>query len=209
MRKLLLCLVIGLSAAMLFAVDITSSLNSNGGNWETPEGEEFKVKFAIPNDLTYIRVGFSSSAIDDETTGIFQDKADVTLTENASDDTKFDNTTDPVYVYYQVRTADNVQISLAAESMTQTGSDHKIPFVISFTSGSSDGGTKTIDSAETMATTVGDATEVLSFTPAVDGTAEVKAASVPLTISTTVDNIPVGATGDYAGKIKMFVTMPE
>ncbi len=208
MRKLLLCLVIGLSAAMLFAVDITQDLNSKT-SWETPAGNEFKVNLTIdPDALNYIRVGFSGTEITNDTTGIISDKANVTLAAG-TDESTFNNASDDVYVYYQVRTADKIQISLAAEDMSTIANDHTIPFNISFTPKGTTGGATSIDSAATMATLAEQATPVLAFTPTEDNVAEAKAESVALTISTTIDKIPVGATGDYSGKIKMFVTIPE
>ena len=208
MRKLLLCLVIGLSAAMLFAVDITQDLNSEN-SWETPAGNEFKVNLTInPDTLNYIRVGFSDTEITNETTGIISDKTNVTLAAG-TDDSTFNNASDDVYVYYQVRTADRIQISLAAEDMSTSANGHTIPFNISFTPKGITGGATSIDSAATMATLAEQATPVLAFTPTEDNAAEAKAESVALSISTTIDKIPVGATGDYSGKIKMFVTIPE
>ena len=204
MRKLLLCLVIGLSAAMLFAVDITSEVAD--GSWDN--NGEFSVTFDLNEDLlNYVKVGFSDEEVTASSTGAI---ADINTAKIASTETngKFslDPTTSQVWVYYQVKTTKNVTLSLSAENLkadsgnTEAAENAKeIPFHIGVTPVGTDAESLTTINSETN---FGSAIPVLKYT---NGTSDA-ADSVKLDIYTTLDDIPVGADGTYTGKIKLSVS---
>lgn len=204
MKKLLLCLVVGLSAAMLFAADITSEIES--GTWSN-EGSEFIVKFdATSEDLSYIKVGFSSKAVSDstDTTADNFDRKDVTLAKSTEDSTRFDNSASgsDVYVYYQVRTSSPLKISLSTEALKMTDMAD-IPFYIDVTP-------KT-DSAEGSKTTIANGTQAtpILVMSAADGGLKKASDCVKLDIYTTLSDIPSSATdggNQYEGKIKLEVS---
>ncbi len=204
MRKLLLCLVIGLSAVMLFAVDITSEVAD--GSWDN--NGDFSVTFELNEEsLNYVKVGFSDEEITATSTGAIAD-IDTAKIASTETDGKFslDSTTSEVWVYYQVKTDKNVTLSLSAESLkadsgnTDAAENAKeIPFHIGVTPvGTDNASPDTIDSTSSF----GSAIPVLKYT---HGTSDV-ADSVKLDIYTTLDDIPVGADGTYTGKIKLSVS---
>ena len=202
MKKLLLCLVIGLSAAMLFAVDITSELTGN--SWDN--NGDFSVTFTFDKEsVNYVKVGFSSSEIDTTSTGTVEDMDTARIASTATDG-KFslDTSNSEVWVYYQVHTTDDVTLSLSAESLKADGGNNaavkEIPFYIDVTPvGTGSSSKATINSGADLGTA--SSTQVLKYTEGSDA-----ADSVQLDIYTTLDDIPVGAEGDYTGKIKLSVT---
>ena len=204
MRKLLLCLVIGLSATMLFAADITSDLTD--GSWDNKG--DFSVTFELSEEsLNYVKVGFSNEEITAASTGAIDD---INTAKIASTETngKFslDSTTSQVWVYYQVKTDKNVTLSLSAESLKADSGNtdaavnaREIPFHIGVTPVGTDSASAT---TITSATSFGSATPVLKYTHGTSDAAD----SVKLDIYTTLNDIPVGADGVYTGKIKLSVS---
>ena len=204
MRKLLLCLVIGLSVAMLFAADITSEVAD--GSWDN--NGNFSVTFKLNEEsLNYVKVGFSNEEITAASTGAIDD---INTAKIASTETngKFslDSTTSQVWVYYQVKTDKNVTLSLSAESLKADSGNNdaaenarEIPFHIGVTPVGTDSASAT---TITSATSFGSATPVLKYTHGTSDAAD----SVKLDIYTTLNDIPVGADGVYTGKIKLSVS---
>ena len=204
MRKLLLCLVIGLSAAMLFAVDITKALNDGGGSWTSAPGEEgtggsdLTVTFDA-STAKYVKVGFAdaevtatSDAVNPATT------AALTNQDDASGKISMDSS-ESVYVYYDVKTDDTITIALEAQSMATTSQEDnaptdKIKFYIDPAGGS------TITSQDSLPAS--SSNTVLTYTPNTSDPVK----SVKLDIYTTLDDIPVGARGSYSGLVRMYVT---
>lgn len=205
MKKLLLCLVIGLSAAMLFAVDITSDLTGNSWN----NNGDFKVTFDLDeSSLNYVKVGFSGSQITTDTTGPVNDISTAAI-DSTETNGKFSlKSSNQVWVYYQIKSSSDVTLTLSAENLKADAENNEaaenakeIPFHIGVTPVGTDPATPTTINSNTKldsATPV----DVLKYTSETSAAAE----SVQLDIYTTLDDIPVGADGAYTGKIKLSVT---
>ena len=203
MRKLLLCLVIGLSAAMLFAVDITTALETGGGSWTSAPagdggGSDLKVTFDA-SDVSYVKVGFADAKVT-ETSGDVTPATTAALTnqDDATGKISMDSSKS-VYVYYDVKTTDTITIALEAQSMASTLSDNapteKITFYVH-----PEGGSK-ITSGNSLPGS--SSNNVLTYNP---GESDPAVNSVKLDIYTTLDDIPVGARGSYSGLVRMYVT---
>ena len=205
MRKLLLCLVIGLSAVMLFAVDITSEVAD--GSWDN--NGDFSVTFELNEEsLNYVKVGFSDEEITAASTGAIADinTAKIASTETNGNKFSLDASNSEIWVYYQVKTDKNVTLSLSAESLKADSGNNdaaenarEIPFYIGVTPVGTDAESLTTINSETN---FGSAIPVLKYT---NGTSDA-ADSVKLDIYTTLNDIPVGADGAYTGKIKLSVS---
>ena len=202
MRKLLLCLVIGLSAAMLFAVDITTALETGGGSWTSaPAGEgggsDLTVTFDASN-ATYVKVGFADAEVT-ETSGDVTPATTAALTKQDTNGKISMDSSKSVYVYYDVKTTDTITIALEAQSMASTLSDNapteKITFYVH-----PEGGSK-ITSGNSLPGS--SSNNVLTYNP---GESDPAVNSVKLDIYTTLDDLPVGARGSYSGLVRMYVT---
>lgn len=205
MRKLLLCLVIGLSAAMLFAVDITTALETGGGSWTSAPagdggGSDLTVKFNAKN-VEYVKVGFSGSPVTEATTTV-DDVKDVELTDQNDTTGKISMASSKaVYVYYAVKTQDKITISLEAQSMATTSQEEgaptgKIPFYI-------ESGSTKITSTDALSGS-GSAKTVLTYDPSLESPKPVESAQ--LDIYTMINDIPVDVSGEYSGIVRMYVT---
>lgn len=201
MRKLLLCLVIGLSAAMLFAVDITTSLGS--GSWTSAPGaggtggSDLTVTFDA-SKAKYVKVGFADAEVTATSDAVNPATTAALTNQDATGKISMDSSKS-VYVYYDVKTEDTITIALEAQSMATTSQEDnaptdKIKFYIDPAGGS------TITSQDSLP--VSSSNTVLTYTPNTSDPVK----SVKLDIYTMLDDIPVGARGSYSGLVRMYVT---
>lgn len=202
MKKVLFVLMVCvLFTGMIFAVDITTNLESS-----TSYSDEnaLTVTFDPTSDASqYIKVGFTStevtadSAIDSADIDIAGSTIEIAPNTNRAG--YFDNASSPVYLYYQVRTAKDITLSIQTTDMTsETDTDKTIPLFVGVTpKGTDDNTAKTVDSNTSVA--------VLKFSP--ESTVKTAQDSVELDIYTTFASIPDGVkAADYKGYIQLNVT---
>ena len=201
MKKVLFVLMVGvLFSGMIFAEDITSDLGSSA---TYSDANALTVTFdPTSDDSQYIKVGFTNTEVKADTAIDSADidiKGSIEIAPNTNRAGYFDNASSPVYLYYQVRTAKDITLSIQTTDMTSTSDmDKTIPLFVGVTpEGTDDSTAKTVDSKTSVA--------VLKFSP--ESTVKTAQDSVELDIYTTFASIPDGVTADnYTGYIQLNVT---